>query len=623
MNITSNLKRKIKTLAIVFCLNTIHVAAKSATRGTDGGGGGGGISRGLDDLTFGSAKVKIDKCLTQEESLTEIPGLSIYNKAIDNLFLPVIYKNKLRQSANPDDRCYLKIEEAALPPEKRAAFIAEYTKVIGATGPFEEKKVFAYTDSEHNTYLLPGFFGLKPNEQSAILFHETEWDLDSGLTYRFVMESEVDFQNYVDSGYGSGANTKLMEKLEELFQNSNLNFYASVMEYMASTGKQVSLIEILGKDLTQRYLTEVQSEVIPFIYSYLYEKLQQPDIGPMKSIFKAILRLNQRFFVKTSPAGNECGDFRDKSSRLQFNNIGEMYFYSCDSMPGRVFRSEYFRSKSRFITRKSDISYNMIKQAVIQNNLPLVKSYIDAGKALDLLILREAVLSGGSDILEYMLSRGANVNEQLVSGETVLMSAIEELRTEYEKNQEAGDKLFSKIAILLKYKPDIRIRDHLGRDALFYLAKSRSPNLLREFIKNFPKGLNSNTLYDLFSSGIVKPNGPDKIFTIYSVAKFYAFEELLQELEALGFTRLTNNGEVTFRVLIKEQNWGNVTKDISDRAYKRKQEFIEQHVQFCKKLGFKRQEVKGADLSYHTQRDPRLDMYFNTISGEPSVVCYE
>jgi len=79
-----------------------------------------------------------------------------------------------------------------------------------------------------------------------------------------------------------------------------------------------------------------------------------------------------------------------------------------------------------------------------------------------------SVLSDGTNVFNFLLASGANVNATSRDGETPLMVAITK-----------GDINYSKVVALIQARADVNARDKQGVSVLQYAKAAGAPNLLQ------------------------------------------------------------------------------------------------------------------------------------------------
>jgi hypothetical protein len=124
----------------------------------------------------------------------------------------------------------------------------------------------------------------------------------------------------------------------------------------------------------------------------------------------------------------------------------------------------------------SDKKYrcNALIRASAHGQLECVKILLDHGADIEgtestgCSALQCAIYYQHPSVVEYLLSRGANINHQDMKRKTPLMFCA----------RNANHALFS---LLLKYNPDVNLEDHLGKSIVDYLVYHKWVNEL-EFI---------------------------------------------------------------------------------------------------------------------------------------------
>lgn len=631
--VTGKLKKlafMILTLSISLTVFAMEDENFRAYRGTNSGGGGGSFFRNGSYLTFGSAKIKLDRCLS------EVPGLKIYNDAVMRLSIMPKYKGQLLTSASK--RCYLKINESELTPEITKDLINRYKKVIGIPDKEDDVRVIAFTDRDHNTYLLPGYDSLKPVEQAAMLFHETIWDLDYKMTYYFAIESEIEFQRYVEANSGTGVNTKLMENLEVLFDNPELNFSAAINEYVALTGSSITLNDIFGRDALSFVPTQYDDPFRRYRYAIpgkdwinaitpkLYHKLQTPD--DKANIYKAILKLGDRFRFQFSSREVTYESVRKAISltpiRLSDNGMAILNYEE-----ERSAGSDIIGATPRFVSMYSitvaeppkknsparvddfKLLVKDLKEKIQADDLGYVEtflsSYGDINYAVDSetknTLLIEAILSPAptSNVLNFLLSMNADVNKLNGNKDTALTAALKALTAEENKeNKENKEKLLARVFALLKQKPDLTNINAEGNDAIFYVAAEKSKELLFEMLRLEPGLLKVERFYfEPWRKRGSNPTSSEQRFSLYFVASWFDFSELKTELEKLDLKRKLKD-----RIYSVEYFYGSafetscsattsayVCNNLKAAMEKDVKELTQEAEKFCQDQGFKRCEA--------------------------------
>ena len=234
----SVLKTKSRFLAAAFVL--FALVSSSAQAGSEGHGGGGVIRNGR-YLTFGSAGVQIGL-----KPIAKVPGLPLVISVFQGMPLDDVWKGRLLSSVFPmGARQYFALDSADLSAERRAALIQSYSDAIGAQVPVASLVIFAIT-SGTETFLLPEFFELNETQQAAILFHEGLWEISTDLTYRFVVDAEIAFENYVTQQKPNYAyDEALFLKLGALFKNNMIPALAAAKDDFGN-GRLASLLNAGG-----------------------------------------------------------------------------------------------------------------------------------------------------------------------------------------------------------------------------------------------------------------------------------------------------------------------------------------------------------------------------------------
>ena len=157
----------------------------------------GGVVEGSEVATFFSAGISLQKSSLQYE---EIPGLDDLIHSIQSMPLSNGAKLSLMHLAIPSDpqRTYFKMANDVLDQEFRQQMLDQYSRITGL--PSSKLVIFAVTNFQGQTLLLPEFFRLKKVEQQAILFHELLWVQNSRLSYTDVVRTEMAAQNYFVNG---------------------------------------------------------------------------------------------------------------------------------------------------------------------------------------------------------------------------------------------------------------------------------------------------------------------------------------------------------------------------------------------------------------------------------------
>jgi hypothetical protein len=229
-----------KNWAVLLLTALISLPALAVERegGHSEGNGGGGVIRDGRAMTFYSAGLVTEM---DEEDADAIPGL---NELVQKLYkMPYFTKKNsvelitaLRPTA---ERKYYRVMEKYFNSTTEARIREEYVRAMGITRP--EVALFAITDSNtKTTYLLPGFYKLKPVEQMAILFHEAYWVRKPNSKYSEIISAEAKMQAYLETG-----DPKKLLKLISVI-GSRVDYIKAAMAMDAQSGVLKPLLDKNG-----------------------------------------------------------------------------------------------------------------------------------------------------------------------------------------------------------------------------------------------------------------------------------------------------------------------------------------------------------------------------------------
>lgn len=231
----------------------LTLAANVTIAGNEGPGGGAGFKIEGEYLTFGSAKVKIER----EIALKEIPGMDLLLTVVDQMALPLDIKNTLRNAIFPSQyRQYFLLEN--LSPESQVELKKKFIEAIGKDQDKGEIVIYAITTG-YKTFLLPTFEKIKKESgKAAILFHEAEWALDPNLKYSFVIDSEIKMQNFIEKVEKTKKgrlvyDSDLYQNLEVLFLDPHLSLFGAAEQDRRSGYEDLSLVDIIGQEAFNIY----------------------------------------------------------------------------------------------------------------------------------------------------------------------------------------------------------------------------------------------------------------------------------------------------------------------------------------------------------------------------------
>jgi hypothetical protein len=182
---------------ILGLLMAVQVLAEPG-RIRDVGDGGGGLDRDGQIMTYYSAHIPIGP-----EALlpAEIPGMGELLQQYSKLALDQDAIAELSMLVYPtDERKYYRVDEKQISPDELQRVIREYTQLMKL--PPGDVALFALTNPKtKDTLLLPDFFKLKtPQEQAALLFHESVWlSRSRDKSYNFVVSAEQVAQAFFEN----------------------------------------------------------------------------------------------------------------------------------------------------------------------------------------------------------------------------------------------------------------------------------------------------------------------------------------------------------------------------------------------------------------------------------------
>lgn len=191
----TQMKQKIKgalKIAAMIAITTI-ISPNLLAQGQSGNGGG-GIIRNGDVMTFGSAKILVDRIDIKTVPEIQLTSLAVLNHPL----LSGTLKSDLLKAINPSaSRQYRRVSEGEFTNSLLEKIKEEYKKI--AKTETEVITLFAITDTSSKvTTLLPDFFRLTSIEKQAILFHEALWIVRPNENYQNIVEAEIAFQAYLE-----------------------------------------------------------------------------------------------------------------------------------------------------------------------------------------------------------------------------------------------------------------------------------------------------------------------------------------------------------------------------------------------------------------------------------------
>jgi hypothetical protein len=189
------MKFKVITCLIGLMHLTVSGASGAELHGAGGSNGGAGVKRDGKYMSFYSAGLYVEP-VDQWQPPYSPPQLDRFMKFVREFrYWSKEDKARLLETAIPsNEHQYFKVKEDQFDTVVRERLLDEFHRVTGQ--PLSGLELFALTDIEkRRTFLLPGFYQLKPSDQVAILFHENFWILKGkGTDYRSVVEAELAFQ---------------------------------------------------------------------------------------------------------------------------------------------------------------------------------------------------------------------------------------------------------------------------------------------------------------------------------------------------------------------------------------------------------------------------------------------
>lgn len=205
------------------------------------GNGGGGVVRNGVYMTFGSAGVYVDP---EPVGMEAVPGMDLFLSTIRETGMSESEKDSILRATAPfGARAYFNVIKEKFDEATYEKLRREYAVI--AKQPPESIVIFAVTDPKtRKTFLLPEFFGLRVEEQAAILFHEAYWILKPKASYQEVVSAEVAFQKYLEQKAAGVYDPNLAEKLSILFGNPS----SSLNMHLKQDLRSGALAELVGKE---------------------------------------------------------------------------------------------------------------------------------------------------------------------------------------------------------------------------------------------------------------------------------------------------------------------------------------------------------------------------------------
>ncbi len=307
--------------------------------GNDSAHGGGGIVRNGEYLTFGSAKVRV-----RPQRLNEMPGLQLLTSVIVKMPLDDEGRGRVLGAMYPsNDRLYFRIEQGDLDKNAKSEFVEHYFNAVNKQVPKSDLVVFSYTIGRE-TYLLPEFFTLTPIRQAAILFHEGLWVINSELSYRDVIDAEIQFEHYLtNAGPNFGYDVMVFAIFQRLFNDPVLGIIAAAKDDMKNgrlagllnSDGGISLSTLFGHeafvaDFYSRLVPASQPAIVGHIQTMI---AQYPHVATFQALFSA------RRCIHVESRGNGRRGFTDKYLNDANSGVASVKLWELQTAYGKQTRS--------------------------------------------------------------------------------------------------------------------------------------------------------------------------------------------------------------------------------------------------------------------------------------------
>jgi hypothetical protein len=187
---------KARILGKVLLLTILFTCVSHAKRSDYGpGNGGGGILRKDRYMTFHSAGFFVEP---PSLHLNDVPSLldTIQYFKRSDLVPKIISSNLIKVLIPSGKRNYYKVSSNAEELKHLKKIYRDNLKIPGS----DRVAIFAITNRNNgDTYLLPSFYRLNKIEQMTILYHEVLWLYHSKISYKQVIEKEINFQSHLEN----------------------------------------------------------------------------------------------------------------------------------------------------------------------------------------------------------------------------------------------------------------------------------------------------------------------------------------------------------------------------------------------------------------------------------------
>lgn len=234
---------------VAMVLIGFHVHAAREVRN-----GGGGMRVEGRYLTYYSANGKVQQEIEVAEA---IPGLDLLVREIISLPLSSEMRAILLNQVDASSfRRYYRIAGDALDPKLREKLVNDYSELYQI--PKDQVVIFAVTnDKDRSTVLLPEFYALNPQEQAAMVMHESMWLRGPSIEYSDVLRAEQYTQAYFEDKNDPDRLFPFMEVLQQL--TSSEDIFAKVKAGLTFDLQHRRFPEVVGsqgKILLKNFLGE-------------------------------------------------------------------------------------------------------------------------------------------------------------------------------------------------------------------------------------------------------------------------------------------------------------------------------------------------------------------------------
>jgi hypothetical protein len=258
--------------------------------------GGAGFTQNGEYFTFYSSELRVRSVPLHNE---DIPGLQTLLHKIQEMPANPQVKSDLLSLIYPvvGARQYYKLAAADVSSEVHRQILTEYSKLFNLRT--QNLVLYAMTNQQGQTFLLPEFEKLNDIQQAAILFHEALWNLKVNIPYGDVVSAEIAAEGYFRDPKNPEAVLNFFAKLSqllgqptprpEILLQAALNFDMMSPSSRVLNPMGVSLLSVLGKDFFQCYQDRSATpQNLPDCTKLLQTRLMTSS-QPLKDLFPQAL----------------------------------------------------------------------------------------------------------------------------------------------------------------------------------------------------------------------------------------------------------------------------------------------------------------------------------------------